>query len=141
LEDRGVIVLDEHLKNSGVMEQISQWYRGRVVNVTSLRPGTVIKDDAIPLLLRQASAPTFVTINTADFWRRLTAEDAYCMICFPLTDDRVSEIPDLLRRLFRFPEFGTKQARCGKVVRVSQAQIQYYRINDNQMYTLAWQTA
>jgi len=62
-----VIVLDEQLKNSGVEEQLAGWYRGRIVNITMLRPGTVIKDDAIPLLLRQVRAPVFVTINTTDF--------------------------------------------------------------------------
>jgi len=62
-----VIVLDEQLKNSGVAEQIAGWYRGRIVNITSLRPGTVIKDDAIPMLLRQIRDSTFVTINTTDF--------------------------------------------------------------------------
>lgn len=66
MEDCRVIVLDEQLKNASVAEQISQWYHGRVVHITALRPATVIKDDAIPILLRQVVAPTFVTINTTD---------------------------------------------------------------------------
>ena len=95
-----MIVLDEQLKHSNVQEQIGQWYQGRVVNVTTLRPGTVIKDDAIPQLLRQVIAATFVTINVTDFWQQIEAEPAYCITCFPLTDDRVAEIAGLLRRLF-----------------------------------------
>lgn len=133
-----MIVLDEQLKNAGVVEQIDQWYRGRVVNVTSLRPGTVIKDEAIPLLLRQVGDPTFVTINTTDFWGRMKAENHFCVVCFPFPDDRVEEIPDLLRRLFRFPEFKSKRARRGKVTLVSHTRVQYYQVNDSQVHRLEW---
>jgi hypothetical protein len=54
--------------------EIAQWYRGK----------TVIKDDAIPSLLRQQSHPTFVTINEKDFWRKVPIDAQYCVICFTL---------------------------------------------------------
>lgn len=133
-----MILLDEQLKNSGLVEHIAGWYRGPVVAITSLRPGTVIKDDALPMLLRVASHPTFVTINVTDFWRRIGAEKAYCVTCFPLPDDRVDEISGLLRQLFRFSEFGTKRARCGKVALVSHTQVRYYQPSGGQVYTLSW---
>ncbi len=134
-----MIVLDEQLKNAGLEEQIGRWYRGRVVNITSLRPSTVIKDDAIPLLLRQVPDSTFVTINIADFWRRIGPDRQFCMACFPLSDERVAEISDLLRRLFRLPQFKSKQARRGKIIRVSHAQVQFYAAGDNnQVHVLAW---
>ena len=134
-----MIVLDEQLKNAGLEEQIGRWYRGRVVNITSLRPSTVIKDDAIPLLLRQVPDSTFVTINIADFWRRIGPDRQFCLACFPLSDERVAEISDLLRRLFRLPQFKSKQARRGKIIRVSQAQVQFYAAGDNsQVHVLAW---
>ncbi len=62
-----MIVLDEQLKNSGLAEQIARWYTGRIVTLTALRPGSVIKDDAVPMLLREVREPTFVTINVTDF--------------------------------------------------------------------------
>lgn len=133
-----MIVLDEQLKNSGVAEQIAGWYRGRVVNITTLRPGTVIKDDAIPVLLRQASDPTFVTINMTDFWHRIAADRQYCVTCFPLPDDRVDESSGLLRRLFRLQEFRSKRDRCGKVALVSHTQIRYYQVHDSQVHVLGW---
>lgn len=133
-----MIVLDEQLKQANVEEQIAQWYQGRVINITTLRPGTIIKDDAVPLLLRQVSDPTFVTINSTDFWEQIEAHQGYCITCFPLTDDRVGEISDLLRRLFRLPEFRTKQARSGKVARVSQRQIQYYAHPSYEIHSLTW---
>ena len=137
MEGRGVIVLDEQLKNAGLTEAIQRWYRGRVVSITTLRPGTVIKDDVIPLLLRQVSDPIFVTINVTDFWQRTAADRHFCVACFPLTDDRAGEIPELLRRLLQLPEFRTKRERQGKVIRASQTQVQYYP-HDGRIRTLSW---
>lgn len=57
-----MIVLDEELQGLGLEEAISAWYRGSVILIKSLRPGTVIKDEAIPSLLHQAKLPTFITI-------------------------------------------------------------------------------
>jgi hypothetical protein len=34
------------------MDAISAWYPGHVTSVTALRPGSVIKDEAIPALVR-----------------------------------------------------------------------------------------
>lgn len=133
-----MIVLDEQLKNAGLEEQISQWYQGRVVNITALRPGTVIKDDAIPLLLRQAQDSIFITINVTDFWRRVAPDRHFCVICFPLSDDRAGEIPALLRRFFRLSQFRSKQARRGTVLRLTQAQVQFYQAGDNQVHVLMW---
>lgn len=135
-----MIILDEQLKHANLEEQIVQWYRGRVINITALRPGTVIKDDAVPLLLRQVTDPIFVTINTTDFWEQIGTGREYCIICFPLTDDRVGEISELLRRLLRLPEFRTKQTRRGKVARVSQRQIQYYAHPSHEIHALTWLT-
>jgi hypothetical protein len=54
-----MIVLDEELQGLGLEEAIAHWYRGAVLIVKQLRPGTVIKDEAIPMLLRRAEQPTF----------------------------------------------------------------------------------
>lgn len=136
-----MIVLDEQLKNSGVAEQIATWYRGRVINITALRPGTLIKDEAIPGLLRQVRDATFVTINITDFWQQIEADKHYCIACFPLPDDRTDEISELLRKLFHCTEFKTKRARRGKVALVNQVRVRYYQINDSRLHTLIWPRA
>ena len=69
-----MIVLDEQLLSYGLRQHVVQWYRGAVIDITQLRPGTVIRDEAIPMLLRTAHRPTFVTINVADFWPRVAPE-------------------------------------------------------------------
>jgi hypothetical protein len=58
-----MIVLDEQLLGRDLDGEIGKWYQGAVLFVTDLRPGTVIKDEAIPGLLRRQRQPTFVTIN------------------------------------------------------------------------------
>ena len=47
--------------------EIARWYRGAVQFIIDLRPNTIIKDDAIPELLRQSGQPMFATINERDF--------------------------------------------------------------------------
>jgi hypothetical protein len=43
-----MIVFDEQLQGLGLEDAIARWYRGGVLVVKKLRPGMVIKDDAIP---------------------------------------------------------------------------------------------
>jgi hypothetical protein len=57
-----MIVLDEQLLSYGLRQHVLQWYRGTVIDITQLRPGTVIRDEAIPLLPRAARRPTFVRV-------------------------------------------------------------------------------
>src|SRR3712207_7436336 len=58
--------------------------------IIDLRPGTVIKDDAIPALLRQQSQPTFVTINERDFWRQVALDSHFCVVC--RSEEHTSEL-------------------------------------------------
>ncbi|MGE0825590.1 MAG: hypothetical protein AB7G75_12200 [Candidatus Binatia bacterium] len=133
-----MIVLDEELQGLGLEEEISHWYRGSVVLIKTLRPGTVIKDEAVPKLLRQVRQPTFVTINHNDFWRRVAAEKSFCLLCFRLTADQVDALPHLLRRIFKIPQFQTKSLRMGKIALVSQRNLQYYDVNDSLTHVLGW---
>jgi hypothetical protein len=132
-----MIVLDEAIGNEDVAHQF-QWYPGPVVFIKQLRPGTHILDEAIPALLRQVRYPTFVTINTTDFWRRIRADDSYCVLCFPLPQRHAEETGALTRRLFRLPEFKTKNARMGKVAFVGAKQIYFYQVHDQRVRALSW---
>jgi hypothetical protein len=121
-----MIVLDEQLLGYGLRAAIAHWYRGRVLDVTQLRPGTVIHDEAIPVLLRRVRLPTFVTINVEDFWRRMAPDPKFCIACFGVPHTRAEEVAPLLRRLFATRLFHTRRGRVGKIARVSRRQIQYY---------------
>jgi hypothetical protein len=131
-----MIVLDEQLLGRQVEQRIRRWYRGTVVYIHTLRPDTVVKDDAIPAILRTQRQPTFVTINETDFWLRMRADRQYCMICIALPDSRVSELDGLLYRTVQNPNFRTKAQRMGHMLRVTTSTIQYYSFPSTTPITL-----
>ena len=133
-----MIVLDEELQGLGLEAAVARWYRGAVFIVKHLRPGTIIKDDAIPQLLSQAKHPTFVTINHSDFWRRAPAHESYCIICLKLTTEEIEQVSPWLRRLFSLPEFRTKLARMGRVVLAGKRGIQYYSTTELVIHIRGW---
>lgn len=132
------IIADEQLNVQRVLLPIQRWTTVR--RVTSLRPGTVIKDDAIPNLLAQERQPTFVTMNIKDFWKPTLRDKRYCIVCMDVPDERQSEIPGLLRRLFRLPTFKTKANRMGKVAKVNNVGVQYYQFGDEELHSLSFPT-
>jgi len=136
-----MIVLDEQLLSYGVQTSIGRWYRGVVTDITQLRPNTVILDEAIPMLLRAAPRPTFVTINVADFWRRLTPDPRFCIVCCAVPDTRAQEVPDLLRRVLALEPFRTRSRRLGKIMRVSRQHVQYYTTDTRTIHLVAWPKA
>jgi hypothetical protein len=136
-----MIVLDEQLLGRGIERDMARWYRGSVPFIMDLRPDTVIKDDAIPSLLRQQPQPTFVTINDRDFWQVVPGDARYCIVCFALSDARAGGIPQSLRALFRRPGFRTKAQRMGKVIRVTQREIIYYTAQERRVTIIAGEEA
>lgn len=128
-----MIVLDEQLLGRDIETYIATWYAGAVLFITDLRPRTVIKDDAIPMLLRQQPQPTFVTINERDFWRKMAIDQRYCAVCFTLPDSRASDIPPALRTLFHHPTLRTKTQRMGNVIRVTDRETYYYTYSDREV--------
>jgi hypothetical protein len=131
-----MIVLDEQLLGRNLEYEIAKWYRGKVLFITDLRPHSVIKDEAMPELLRRQIQPTFVTINEKDFWHKIVVDKRYGVICFAWPDSRVREIPPSLRLLLRRSEFNTKAKRMGKVIRVADEKINYYTLMDRQIKTI-----
>jgi hypothetical protein len=109
-----MIVLDEHASQQSPIEAMRGWYQGKVISINSLRPGTVIKDDAIPALLPRVKQPTLVTINTPESWHRELADPRYCIVCAALSADELHRIPALLRRLFVCRNSRRKQPAWGR---------------------------
>jgi hypothetical protein len=124
-----MIVLDEQLLQADLRAKIARWYRGAVIGITELRPGTHILDEAIPALLRSVRQPTFATINVTDFWRQWTPDRKFCVACLDLPSRRIDEIPGLLRRLLATAPFHTRRGRLGKIARVRGRQVQYYTVD------------
>jgi len=133
-----MIVLDENIFGQIVIDRLGVWYKGKLTSVNKLRADTVVKDDAIPTILRTVKQPTFLTTNISDFWRKMPAHGAYCMICFDLSNEQIIEIPRLLRGVLRFKQFETKASRMGKILCVRHNHIDYYEVGSNQIFTLLW---
>ena len=129
------IILDDQLFDLEVLIPLARWIT--VQRLRDLRPAEVIKDDRVPLLLRQLRQPTFVTIDMG-FWDRGLRDARYCLLCFPLRNDEQFRLPELLRRLFQLPEFHTKAARMGRVARVGPTQIDCWALGDEHPHRLSW---
>jgi len=122
-----MIVLDENIARQSVLAGL-HWYEGKVVSVKTLRPNTVIKDEAIPSLLSKQKHPTFVTTDVDGFWRKVKPNPRFCVVCLPLPDYRLHELPSLLRRLFRTEGFRTKKERMGKIALVTETTVRFYAV-------------
>jgi hypothetical protein len=68
----------------------------------------------------------------------MPSHKAYCIISFELPNERIVEIPRLLRGVLRFKDFKTKAARMDKILRVRHNHIDYYEVGSNQIFTLLW---
>jgi len=129
------IILDDQLFDVEVLVPLARWIT--VQRLRELRPNEVIKDDRVPLLLRELRQPTFVTIDMG-FWNRDLRDPKYCILCFPLRNEEQHLLPERLYQLFQLAEFRTKAARMGKVVRVGPERIDYWVVGDERMHRLAW---
>jgi hypothetical protein len=67
-----------------------------------------------------------VTINVTDFWKRVEPHHGYCIVGVALPKERADDIPLLLQRLFRLPEFRAKALRMGKIVRLTLNRVEFY---------------
>jgi hypothetical protein len=133
-----MIVLDEHLEEPFLRDQLATWYGGSVIKAHGSSTENDIKDDAVPSLLRTIHAPTFLTINVRDFWRKIEADRRFGVICVEMNDRRKKEIPSLLRGLFALEPFKTRGSRLGKVILVAPTAVFYYRDSSKGITRLDW---
>lgn len=132
-----MIILDESLMDQRIIDAIARWYPGKVTDITTLRPRTIIKDDIVPQLLLTISRPTFVTNNVGDFWRRVQPHSGFCVVGFEISQEEARDLSGLLRRLLTISEFRTKALRMGKVILVRGDRLRYYA-RDGNIHTMNW---
>jgi hypothetical protein len=121
------LVLDDQLDVSEVLPPLRKWITA--VRLHDLRPHQVVRDERVPSLLLTLSKPTFVTIDSG-FWKRRLCHEGYCLLYFALATDEQYLLPGLLRRLFLLPEFKTRNARMAKVARVGPKNVDYWEIGE-----------
>lgn len=129
------IILDNQLFDFAVWAQLQEWVAAKPLR--ALRPGEVIKDERVPVLLHTLNRPTFITIDQG-FWHRRWRDANYRIVYFALEDKQQQHISTLLRRLFRLPEFRTRAARMGKVARVSEVNVQWWQLGDERLRRSVW---
>jgi hypothetical protein len=129
------ILMDEHLSRTEVLEPLQQWTTAQ--KIEDLAPNETFKDDRILQVLRRQKQPTFVTLD-AGFYHRKYCDRRYCLIYFVLPHQEQHRLPGLLRQLFRLPEFKTKAARMGKVVRVSRKRVEFWQAGDEKKRVAGW---
>jgi len=129
------IIVDEQLGITEVLLPLRRWITAQ--KIESLRPFEVIKDDRVLQILWEFKRPTFVTIDSG-FYDKHHCDKRYCLIYFVLTPLEQNQLPDLLRRLLRLPEFKTRTVRMGKVVRVSKTGVRYWQLSDDKEHKFEW---
>ena len=127
------IIFDEQLNWRLVLEPVRRWITAQ--KIEDMRPYETIKDDRVLQILWGLKQPTLVTID-AGFYDKRNRDKRYCILYFALTTRQQGQIPNLLRRLLRLPEFRTKAARMGKVARVKQAAVTYWQLDDDELHEL-----
>ena len=130
------LVLDEHLSREEVLEPLRSWRS--IQKIEDLTPNETLKDDRILQSSRRQQQPTFVTLD-GGFFLRKHRDPRYRLLYFVIPRQQQAHLPGLLRRLFRLPAFKTKAARMGKVVRISNEQIEFWRVGEEKKQILRWQ--
>ena len=81
--------------------------------------------------------PTFVTLDVG-FYKKNYRDRRYCLIYVALLPQEQHRLPHLLRQLFHLPQFKTKAARMGKIVRVSEGQLDWWQVGEEKRRTVNW---
>ena len=129
------IILDDQLFDLDVLVPIARWTT--VQYLRELRPNEVIKDERVPVILRQTRQPTFVTIDMG-FWSSSLCNARYCIVCFPLRNDEQYRIPEMLRNLLRIPQLQSRALRMGKVIQAGHQQVRYWQLGAEGLQMLQW---
>ena len=127
------IVLDEYLGRTEVLDPLQKWITA--TKIEDLAPDETLKDDRIFRILWNQKQPTFVTLD-AGFFHKKHCDQRYCLMYYVVPRQQQSRIPVLLRRLLRLSEFKTKAVRMGKVVRVSEREIEFWQLGDEKRHTV-----
>jgi len=84
-----------------------------------------MQDDSIISFLRQQRRSTFFTRDD-HFYKSHLCHRAYCLVYMAVEK---YEAATFARRLLRHPEFNSQAKRMGKVVRISDARISFWRFH------------
>ena len=127
-------ILDENISEH--QRQLLRSWRvpAAMIGVDLSRKG--IQDEQIIPLLHSLNKSTFFTRDKG-FYRRDLCHSNYCLVCLEV---HRAEVALFVRRFLRHPGFRARAQRMGKVVRMSSAGIQFWRLSDPRESALSWKT-
>ena len=94
-----------------------------------------MKDHEIIPLLHQLDRPTFFTLDS-DFYDRRLRHEGYCLVHLEIEEEMVA---DYVRRVLRHRELNTKAKRMGRVIRVVPTGLAVWFIHQEQEGRFSWQ--
>ncbi|OAI47885.1 hypothetical protein AYO44_08615 [Planctomycetaceae bacterium SCGC AG-212-F19] len=128
-----MILLDENIPET--QRQLLKWWRIRVKQIgQDIGFQGMQDDDQIIPLLRSLRQPTFFTRDLGFYDRRLCHRN-YGIVCMAIGP---SEVATFLRRLVRHRAFATKANRMGKVIRLTETRIHFWKPRAAQEIDVAW---
>lgn len=125
-------VLDENVPESQRVLLRNQRIAVRQIGQNLGRKG-MQDDDLIPLLHR-LDRPTFFTLDS-DFYRRRLCPEGYCLVHLDVSEEAVAEY---VIRVLRHRELNTRAKRMGRVIRVLPTGLTLWRVGRQQEWRLAW---
>jgi hypothetical protein len=126
-------ILDENIPESQRAQLRSQRIALRQIGLDLGRKG--MKDEEIISLLHQLDRPTFFTLDS-DFYDRRLCHERYCLVHLDVEEDMVA---DYIRHFLRQRELNTKAKRIGRVIRLLPTGLALWRIHQEQESHLSWQ--
>lgn len=128
-------IVDEHLAKNAVLEPLRKRYK--VEPLQELRPDERVLDDRVPAILCTLRQPTFLTLDRG-FWDRALCHEGYGILFFDLPTEQQHRIPEMLREVLQKPEFSTRAARMGKVVRVHVEGLECWELHSTIQKAIEW---
>ena len=125
-------ILDENIPED--QRQLLRSWRIRVRQIGHEvgRPG--MKDDQIIPLLHRSGKSTFFTRDLG-FYDRDLCHAQYCLVCLAVSQ---YDAASFIRRFLRHDQFETQTSRLGKVVRVGQRGITFWRLHFDAEEKVEW---
>lgn len=93
-----------------------------------------MKDYEILSLMHQLDRPTFFTLDS-DFYDRRLCHEGYCLVHLEVKREMAS---DYIRRVLRHRELNTKAKQMGQIIRVLPSGLTFWRIHEKREIHLSW---
>lgn len=126
-------ILDENIIESE-RQVLKRWrIHHKQIGLDIGQKGMKDQEQIIPLL-QSLAGPVFFTRDMGFYNWRL-CHQKYCIVCLAVA---ASEVAPLIRCFLRHSQFDTRAKRIGKVVRLSQTSISFWRANVQEEERLVW---